>query len=158
MDMMREMNFAIMDIEYIQTSKTHRCLRKLYILAKNGFDALSLELYPCKRYKDLEKRYQRSFHFCRTHIHKLSYNPAGKYASPCDTVLAKVNAFIVYNSIDMILYKGGTIEKELCSELCIPSGNIECFEELKKVYSHDPKVEVNCYYRQLMKLDYMKTL
>ena len=153
--MMKEKNFAIMDVEYIQTSETHRCIRKLYILGKDGYTDLELNFYPCKPYKDLEKFHQRSFRFCRRHIHKLSYNPAEKYAPPCNTVLAKINAFIVYNDIDFILYKGGTIEKDLCSELCIPSYNMECLPELVKVQSHDPQAEVNLYYNQSVKLGYI---
>ena len=154
-EMMKEKNFAIMDIEYIQTSKTHRCIRKMYILGKDGYTDMELEFYPCKPYKDLEKFHQRSFRFCQNHIHKLSYNPTEKYAPPCRTVLVKVKAFIVYNSIDFILYKGGTIEKDLCSELCIPSYNMECVPELEKVQSHDPQTEVNLYYNQLVKLGYI---
>ena len=149
--MMKEKNWAIMDIEYIRTSNTHRCIRKLYILAKNGIDEMEVDFYPCKRYKDLERWHQRSFRFCRNHIHKLEYDPK-RYSPSCKTVLAKINAFIVYNSIDLILYKGGTIEKELCSKLCIPCHNIERFSELEKAQSHDPRTEVNCYYDQLVKL------
>ena len=149
--MTKEKNWAIMDIEYIRTSKSHRCVRKLYILGKDGYTDLELDVYPCVRYKDLEKWYQRTFRFCRNHIHKLEYDPIHKYAPTCKTVLAKINAFIVYNSIDLILYKGGTIEKELCSKLCIPCYNIERFPELEKVQSHDPQTEVNGYYNQLVK-------
>ena len=150
-EMMREKNFAIMDIEYIRTSETHQCIRKLYILAKNGYSDVELDFYPCVQYKDLNKRYQHSFRFCQNHIHKLSYYPQ-QYASPCSTVLAKVNTFIVYNDIDLILYKGGTIEKDLCDALCVPSYNIECFQDLEKVQSHDPRTEVNEYYTQLVEL------
>ena len=149
---MKEKNWALLDVEYIRTSKTHRCVRKLYILAKYGFTDLELNFYPCTRYKDLDKRYQRSFRFCKAHTHKLKYNPEHRYAPPCKTVLSKVNAFIVYNDIDFILYKGGTFEKELCSSLCIPSYNIECFAEMEKVESHDPQTEVNDYYVQLVEL------
>ena len=153
-DMMEEKNFAIMDIEYIQTSETHRCIRKLNILGKDGFTVRELEFYPCKRYAELEKFHQRSFRFCQNQIHKLEYNPV-RYAPPCTAVLAKVNEFIVYNSIDFILYKGGTIERDLCSELRIPSYNMECLPELETVHSHDPKTEVNLYYNQLVKLGYI---
>ena len=152
-EMLRENFFAIMNVEYIRTSKTHRCIRKLYILAKNGFDDLELDFFPCKPYKVLEKRYQRSFRFCRNHIHKLQYNPE-RYSPACNTVLSKINTFIVYNDIDLILYKDGTIEKDLCAELYIPSYNIKCFSELEKSYSHDPRIEVNCYYTQLVQFNY----
>ena len=39
----------------------------------------------------------------------------------------------------------------MCDELDIDSFNIENFKsELEKVYSHDPYVEVNCYFTQLI--------
>ena len=148
-EMMGEKNWAIMDIEYIRTSKTHRCVRKLYILAKDGLIDLELGFYPCKRYSEIERKYQQSFRFCRAHIHKLQYDPK-HYSPACSTLLAKVNIFIVNNNIELILYKGGTVEKDLCSELCIPSANIEYFGELEKVCSHNPKDEVNSYYAQLV--------
>ena len=151
-EMLSKKNWSILDVEYIRTSKTHRCVRKLYILAKDGFTDLELNFYLCARYTELDKRYQRSFRFCKAHIHKLSYDPEHRYAPPCNTVLAKVNAFIIYNSVDFILYKGGTIEEELCEELHIPSNNIESFMEMEKVESHDPQTEVNAYYAQLVEL------
>ena len=148
-ELLNETNWAIMDIEYITTSKTHRCVRKLYILSKNGKDELEVEFFPCAQYKELEKKYQRTFSFCQSHIHKLTYNPK-RYSPICSTVLDKINEFIVYNDIDLILYKGGTIEKDLCSELDISSMNIECFEDLEKAQSHDPRFEVNFYYDQII--------
>ena len=146
---MNEENWAIMDVEYIQTSKTHQCVRKLYIRAKDGFTDLELEFYPCMQYKDLDEQYQRAFNFCKSRIHKLEYNPNHQYAPACNTVVAKLNTFVVYNGIDFILYKGGTIEKDLCSELYIQSYNIENFSEIKKIQSHDPQTEVNYYYKNL---------
>ena len=146
-----EKNWALMDIEYISTSMTHRCVRKLYILAKNGKDELEVEFFPCAQYKELEWKYQRSFQYCKRHIHRLTYNPK-QYSPICSTVLDKINEFIVYNDIELVLYKGGTIEKDLCSELDIPSLNIEIFEDLEKVQSHDPRFEVNCYYDQIVNM------
>ena len=150
-EMMLEKNYAIMDVEYIRTSRTHRCVRKLYMLAKNGFDDLELEFYSCVRYKDLKNKYQRSFQYCKNNIHKLQYDPI-RYSPECTTAASKVNTFIVYNNIDFILYKGGTIEKELCDQLCISSYNIDSFTDLEKAYSHDPRTEVNIYYGQLVEL------
>ena len=105
----------------------------------NGFPSLN------------HKRYQRSFRFCRAHVHKLTYDPK-QYSPSCSTVLAKVNEFIVNNDVELILYKGGTIEKDLCEELDIPSYNIECFEEMEKAGSHDPCTEVHCYFSQINEL------
>ena len=147
-------NWALMDVEYIQTSSTHRCIRKIYLLMKDGSTDLEMEFYPCTQYKKLESRYQRAFRFCRNHIHRLSYNPK-KYSPLCSNVVAYINNFIVNNDIDMILYKGGTIEKDLCRELYIPSKNIECIPDLEKIQSHDPRVETNWYYEQIIGYCYL---
>ena len=53
------------------------------------------------------------------------------------------------------MYKGGEIESDLCSDIGVPSYNIECIKGLEKVYSHDPRTEVNCYYRQLVELGHV---
>ena len=151
-ELMREQNWAILDIEYIQTGKEHRCVRKLYMLAKNGFIDKELEFHPCIRYKSMSKRNKRSFHYCQEHIHKLSYYPK-THASTCDTAVEKIGRFIDDNKIDFILYKGGHIEHDVCMELGISSYNIECIKGLEKAYSHDPRVEVKCYYAQLVELN-----
>ena len=52
-------NFVILDIEYIQSSKIHKCTRKLYILAKDGYTDMELEFKPCKPLNELPKFYQR---------------------------------------------------------------------------------------------------
>ena len=54
--------------------------------------------------------------------------------------------------ISTLLYKGGEIEKNLCSDRGIQSYNIER-RGLEKVYSHDPRTEVNCYYGKLVQLN-----
>ena len=99
--LMKEQNFAILDVEYIQSSKHHKCIRKLYILAKDGYTDMELEFRPCKPLKELEKAYQRSF--TQNHIHKQSYKPSHKYAPKCRNVLEIINTFIVYNSTDIKL-------------------------------------------------------
>ena len=52
-------NWALLDIEYIQCTRTHRCIRKFYILAKDGYTDLQLECIPCEPYtnqrKDIKK-------------------------------------------------------------------------------------------------------
>ena len=151
-ELMREKNWALLDVEYIQITRDHRCIRKLYLLAKDGFTESELEFHPCIRYKNLDKYHRRSFHYCKTNIHKLSYYPKC-YASPCHTALEKIGRFVDENDIDIILYKGGEIEKDLCSDLGIQSYNIERINGLEKVYSHDPRTEVNCYFSQLVELN-----
>ena len=144
-------HWALLDVEFIRISPTHRCIRKLYILADNGYTDMELEFYPCKRYTELQRRYRKSFQYCKRHIHKLNYNPK-KYSPECLHLLPILNEFIVDGGIELILYKGGTIERYLSKALNIPSLNIECFEELEKAYSHDPRIEVDCYYSQIVEL------
>ena len=147
---LKEKNWAFMDVEYIRISSTHRCIRKIYLLMKDGSTDLELDFYPCMRYKDLEPRYQRSFRFCRNHIHKLSYDPRKWPWIHYADAVSKINNFVVYNDIELILYKGGDIEEELCKELCIKSMNIELIPEIEKIKSHDPRLEVNWYYDQIL--------
>ena len=147
---MQHNNFALMDIEYIQSSKTHKCIRKLYILANDGFTDLECDFYPCKRYRDIEAKYQRSFRYCQANIHKLRYDPM-RYSPECRIVTTIVLNFINDNNIRYILYKGGTIERDLCDELHIPSYNIECRPGLIKANCHDPKKEIHFYYNQVVK-------
>ena len=61
----------------------------------------------------------------------------------------------MYNDIELVLYKGGIIERELCIDLHIPSLNLECIPSLKKVKSHNPRLEVNGYYAQLVASSYL---
>ena len=151
---LKENNWMIMDIEYIQTSKEHQCVRKIYMLAKNGSTESELEFYPCVRYKDLKAKYRHTFHYCQKYIHKLTYNPQ-TYSPLCTNVLEEINNFIVYNGIELVLYKGGIIERDLCIDLDIPSINLELIPNLKTVKSHDPRVEVNWYYAQLVGHSYL---
>ena len=150
MDML-EKQWALLDVEFIQSTKNHKCLRKLYILAKDGFTDRELEFYPCKKFEDLEIKYKKSFFYCRANIHLLPYYPK-RYASPCSTAVSKIEKFIKDNGIDLILYKGGCIEEQICRELCISSFNIEKLGNFEKPYSHDPNVEVRTYYEQLIQL------
>ena len=145
-------NWALLDIEYIQCTRTHRCIRKFYILAKDGYTDLQLECIPCEPLHKLEKKYQKAFHFCQSEIHKLPYYPEGP-SLPCSAAVERLNNFIKNNEINLVFYKGGDIEKKVCDELYINSFNIENFKnELEEVYSHDPYTEVNCYFTQLVEL------
>ena len=142
---LKEKNWALMDVEYIRISSTHRCIRKIYLLMKDGATDLELDFYPCMRYKELEPRYQRTFRFCRNHIHKLSYDPRKWPRIRCVDAVSKIYNFVVYNDIELLLYKGGDIEKE-----CIKCMNIELIPGIQKINSHDPRMEVNWYYHQVL--------
>ena len=150
-ELLLKRHWALLDVEFIRISSTHRCIRKLYILTENGQSNMELEFLPCVPYSQLERKYQKSFNFCRRNIHRLSYNPE-KYSPGCRQVLALLKEFIVSNSVELILYKGGTIERDLCNEMNILSFNIEYLHGLKKVSSHDSFIEVNCYFSQIMEV------
>ena len=136
--------WMLMDLESICTSSTHRCIRKNYLLAKNGSVELELEFHPCIQFKDLGSRYKRSFLFCQCRIHRLSFCPEG-YSPLCGNVLAEIKNFIVCNGIQLGLYRDGVIKKELCNKLCIPSINIECFTDLENTHAHDPRFNIGQY-------------
>ena len=143
-------NWALLDIEYIQCTRTHKCVRKLYMLAKDGYMDLLLEFFLCQPLRKLNKKYQRTFRYCQRKIHKLPYYPSLP-SPPCRSAVKELNNFIVDNDIELVFYKGGEIEKKLCKELDIQSFNIENFN-VEKAYSHDPYVEVNYYYSQLIEM------
>ena len=149
-------NFALLDIEYIQT---HKCTRKLYILTRDGRTELESDFYPCVQYWDLSEKYKRVFRYCRKHVHKLRYDPIC-YSPECSKTVEILRNFIHCNKISFILYKGGTIERDLCThELCIPSYNMEeCLTttmKLEKAGCHDPRTEIRYYYDQLQMLGYI---
>ena len=151
METLLKKRWAFLDIEFIQTSPTHQCIRKVYILRDNGLADMEMEFCPCVKFKDLEKRYQRAFNFCQKRIHKLGYEPE-LFAPECSTAKNKINEFIFDNGIELILYKGGTIERDLCEgELFIPSLDIECFP-IEKTQSHDPRTVVEHYHSRITKM------
>ena len=67
--------WAIMDIESILCTCSNKCIRKLYIMTKDGVTFMEMEFFPCKLYEELERKYQPSFKYCYKHIHKLPYYP-----------------------------------------------------------------------------------
>ena len=150
-ELLLRMHWALLDVEFIRILSTHRCIRKLYILSKNGQSHMELEFLPCVPYSQLERKYQKSFNFCQRNIHRLRYNPR-KYSPGCRQVLTLLKEFITNNSVELIHYKGGSIEKDMCNEMNIISFNIEHLHGLKKVSSHDPFVEVNNYFAQIMEM------
>ena len=99
----------------------------------------------------MQKKYRKSFDFYKKNIHRLTYNPKNQ-SLPQSKALEEINNFMIYNDIDMIIYKGGNIERDTCIKLCIPSRDIESFQGLEKANSHDPAFEVNFHYDQIINL------
>ena len=142
-------NFAILDVEYIATSRYHNCIRKVHILSKDGLTKSTKEFYPCKKYNEIESKYQRTFLYCRRFIHKLSYNPRMPSLG-CHCAKGVIKDFITSNNINFITFKGGTIEKNICESINVPAYNIEILD-IEKAECHDPVQEVEFYYNQLRK-------
>ena len=42
-ELLSEKRWALLDVEFIRISSTHRCIRKLYILHDNGFTDMEME-------------------------------------------------------------------------------------------------------------------
>ena len=94
--MLTTRRWALLDVEFIRTSSGHCCGRKLYILSKNCYTNMEKEFYPCRRYTQLDSKYQRSFQYCKQNIHKLT--------PMCSQAITKLNEFIVYNdTLDTLL-------------------------------------------------------
>ena len=118
---------------------------------KEWIYGLTAGMYPMRTSTQIREKISKSLiHFCQSEIHKLPYCPEGS-SLPCSAAVERLNNFIKNNEIDLVFYKGGDIEKKVCDKLHINSFNIENFmNELEKVYSHDPYIEVNCYFTQLV--------
>ena len=114
----KDKNWALLDIEYIQCTRTHKCVRKLYMLAKDGYMDLLLEFFPCEPLHKLDKKYQRAFRYCQREIHKLPYCPSPP-SPPCWTAVKELNNFIVDNDIELVFYKGGEIETNFVKNLIL---------------------------------------
>ena len=153
MNYLRQKNFALIDCEYIQCTSHHQCVRAIYILCKNGFTEMYAEFYPCKRYRQLEAKYKKTFRYCEKHIHHLNYEPKKK-SPPCMNVKEILRDFASENNIEIFLFKGGEIEQRLCNEVSIPSLNIELLGA-PKVSFHDPRIEVHRHYNYLLNMGYL---
>ena len=146
---MQNENFIIVDIEAIKTSEEHSCIRKLYILSKNGMKDLEVEFVPCKWLSELSWKYKQSFFYCQRHIHKLNYYPPRHVSLKCKDAPSVVRNFD--RNVNLMLYKGGEHEKELAEKIGMDSINIEDVG-VQRVNSHDPKEEVNLYFNSLLHL------
>ena len=128
--------YAIIDCEGIQTSKTHICVRKMYILASDGVIDYKEEFIACASFKEIEDKYKKAFIYCKKRIHKLSYYPK-TMSVPCRAAAKRLQTFIKTNNIKMILFKGGIIEKRLCEYIGIEYYDIGSI--VPKMMRHDPQ-------------------
>ena len=145
---LRKRNFVILDIEYIRTLENHCCIRKLYLLSKDGIQEREADLVPCQHFKDMEQKYQNSFLYCKRNIHHLPFYPK-KRIFKCYYARRIIEEFMDITGADLVLYKGGNIERNLCNRMGLESYNIEELG-VKKVTTHDPREEVNIHYNFLL--------
>ena len=131
--------FAILDCEGIQTTRYHCCIRKIYILAENGIESKEQDFTPCIKFNHLEEKHKQTFKYCKRNIHKQEYEPEHYY--PCILAVNIINDFIRINNINLVLYKGGILEKNICQNIGIKSFNLEEVG-VPKASSHQPKEEV----------------
>ena len=150
--LLQEKRWALMDVECIQTTSTHHCIRKLYIIEKTGYTDLDLHFHPCTPHNNLQKKYQQLFLKYRRDNHKLRYNPRRPNSSTCSKVVEKLNDFVVYNDIELILHKGGAVVTELTEKLQIPSFNVILFDDVGRLSSYNPRTEVEFYYEQIIQV------
>ena len=144
-------NWAILDCEVIHINSEHGCIRKLYALSEDGFTDMLQEFRPCVPYFMLEDKFKKTYRYCFRNVHGLRYKPNQKDAPFCCKVVEYMDRFIRTNNINLILYKGGNIEKLLSQKVGINSYNIEIINA-PKVPSHDPVIEVHNHY------NYLKTI
>ena len=97
------------------SNRRRQCVRKLYILTKDGFNDREMEFFPCKQYNDFDEKYQRAFRYCKSQVHKLEYNLKYKYASLCSEVMRILKRIIVGNGIDLISIQRRIYRKKIIS-------------------------------------------
>ena len=145
-------NYVLLDMEMIQISRNHACVRKLYALSKDGKTDIEMEFEPCKKYVELEEKYKKSFLYCKKNIHKLSYYPVKK-CLPCTKAKDILKNFMSSLDADIIFYKGGHFERDISIAI-----DVDCFDitklGVKKVNSHDPRVEIHLHLNQLNNIVY----
>ena len=147
---LRHANFAVIDFEGIQSSKTHCCVRSMSILSRDGETQQNAEFIPCADLTELEHKYQKAFYHCAKKVHHLSYLPQN-CPNRCKDVYEIVRNFAVTNEIEIFAYKGGNLERQICEEIGIDCFNLERVGA-PKAYNHVPREEVRFHYEWLTSL------
>ena len=110
---------------------------------------MEVEFIPCKKFEELEEKYQNAFRYCRKKIHHLNFYPSRKKKNfPCQEAKVIIKDFLDKINSDIIFYKGGNFEKKISTDIGVDSFNIEQFG-VKKVNSHDPKDEIYLHYKHI---------
>ena len=166
LNILMQMNYAILDIEFIQLSKernnwpgnpppgkkagVHQCLRKSAILDYGD----RLRVWNARPCLDLKRHLmwgeERHFYWCQKNIHGLSYYP-NKGFNLCENMIENFRRYIQDRKIEIILHKGGNVEIDVAEKLGIPYVNIEIYG-VSKARSHIPEEEIREYKEQLREM------
>ena len=71
----------------------------------------TIHFKPCKKYDFLTESQKKSFVYCVEHVHGLSYIPSEESHWKCSDIIKILKLYV--NRNDIILYKGGCIERQL---------------------------------------------
>ena len=123
---------VVLTCDSIQVAQNHICIRKMNICVLGGGhladQTFKFEFAPCRQYDDIEERYQDSFDYAKTYLHGLSYNPSNDFLMfNCPDAVDKMNEIMGWNFRDIILYKGGKVERQLAYDLGLYCCDLEQF-------------------------------
>ena len=154
LELINSTNYAIIDIEGIQLEKNrdlwkgrfsrhHHCLRKIAILCRNG-DYGCEESYPCIKFWEMTDKERRGFNYNRRYVHHLQYYPKNRRDLTCMEMLHNVGNFLELKDINMILHKGGNLERDIANKFGLDHLNLELID-IPVAPTHNPLEEVQFY-------------
>lgn len=151
-------NYAIINIETIALGKwrthppkgsqthIHNCIRKVDIILRNK-DSRVFEFHPCLKKGDLTRKERSTFYWCQKNIHGLEYYPK-KGSDTCAQAIEVISDYLKLHDVEVCLYKGHLLQKEICQKMDISSVNIGL--NIPKAQCHNSKVHF--YHSELQKL------
>ena len=128
--------FCIIDVEYISLDKSrldllkgprsniHMCWRQVGYVTYSGVRGL-VDIAPCLHFNELSGSEKRSFFYCKKNIHHLQYRPKNPNYFGCVHVKKALKDFLERHEIEILLYKGGSVEFEYSNKVCLASFNLE---------------------------------
>ena len=141
--------YTVIDIESISLdknrphwkgrfSKIHNCQRNVAVECYDSSSRI-FEFCPCIEWKELTwRREQKSFEYCQRNIHGLSFYRFFS-SGPCLESAMIIREYLESKAINLVLYKGGTIEKSLCNVMGIECRNLEQYDVPRyNKQLHDP--------------------
>ena len=128
----------------------HQCLRQSAILDYED----CLRVWDARPCLDLKRHLmwgeERQFYWCKKNIHGLDYYPK-KGFTLCSNMIEILKKYVKDRKIEIILYKGGTVEIDVAEKLGLPCLNIEAYG-VSKARSHVPEEEICEYKEQLLEM------